>query len=65
MTPPTTEKMDFVGTVEAAKLSELSPAHVRRMCQRGQIKAIKIAHDWIIMREDIPARKRKLKGSAK
>ena len=55
---------NIYSTKEAAARLKLSPAHVVRLLERGQIPGKKLGHDWIVFSLDYK-RKRKPKGYRK
>lgn len=46
---------DWITTAEAAELSGYSPAHVRRLANRDLVEARKLAHAWLVERENLYA----------
>ena len=40
--------MDYITTKEASERLNLSDAHIRRLIKSGDIKAVKLGHDWLI-----------------
>lgn len=48
-------------TKQAAKELRLSPDHVKRLARDGNLKAVKLGHDWVILSLKYE-RKRKPKG---
>jgi len=49
---------DMYSTIEAATRLKLSPAHIVRLLESGQIESKKLGHDWIVFSLDY-RRKRK------
>ncbi len=41
------EEEEFISLTEAAALSKLSAAHLRRLAEKGKLKARKIGRNWI------------------
>lgn len=48
----------YVTSFEAAQILGFTPDHVRRMIQKGRIKATKLGHSWLIRRHDLSKVKR-------
>ena len=55
---------NIYSTKEAAARLKLSPAHIVRLLESGQIQGKKLGHDWIVFNLDYK-RKRKPKGYRK
>jgi len=55
---------NIYSTKEAAARLKLSPAHIVRLLENGQISGKKLGHDWIVFDLDYK-RKRKPKGYRK
>lgn len=55
---------NIYGTKEAASRLKLSPAHIVRLLESGQLQGKKLGHDWVVLSLDYK-RKRKAKGYRK
>ena len=53
------KKIKFLSTAAAGKILGFSADYVRRLCGKGDIKAQKVGHDWIMTEKDIANIKRK------
>ena len=51
---------ELLGTKEAAKRMGISPDHLRRLLESGEVKGKKVGRDWIVLKLDYQ-RKRKAK----
>ncbi|MCE2727152.1 MAG: helix-turn-helix domain-containing protein [Planctomycetaceae bacterium] len=43
----------YCSVTEAARIAGVSPAYVRLMAARGQIRGEKIGGSWVVLREDL------------
>jgi len=55
---------ELLGTKEAAKRLGVSPDHLRRLLESGEVKGKKVGRDWIVLKLDYQ-RKRRPKGYEK
>ena len=55
---------NIYSTKEAAARLKLSPAHIVRLLESGQIPGKKLGHDWVVFSLEYK-RKRKAKGCRK
>ena len=44
---------DFLDTKEASSLSGFSEVYIRKLAQRGTIKAQKVRRDWLVSRASL------------
>lgn len=51
---------EILGTKEAAARMGISPDHLRRLLESGEVKGKKLGHDWVVLKLDYQ-RKRKPK----
>jgi excisionase family DNA binding protein len=60
------EKSEFIGSIEASKILNVSRQWVARLCKQGGLEANLIGRDWVIERRSVAEyqarRKRKGKG---
>ncbi len=59
--------LDWISTLEAARLTGYGVAHIRFLARRGRIPARKVARDWLVHRESLLAHKARMDalGTAK
>jgi len=51
----------LVNTIEAAKILNITPLHVRRLCRQGKLTGQKIGRDWVMFKPSARNRRGKSK----
>lgn len=44
---------DYITAKQAADELGLDPSHIRRLCERGTLAAIKPGRDWLVLRQAV------------
>ncbi len=61
---PASKSTRYLTLAEVSQLTGLEPSWLRRLCQRGDLRAAKAGRDWLVRQDDLRAFQRRKRLSA-